>query len=479
MPFLIERSENVILRNLSFDYARPFHSEGRVIAITSSTVDLEISEHFPFEVRHGVLVFTSGTAVSGPATTVKSGEILFPYGSLLAFDPGKRETTFMAKDLYGIGEGVVAGVIGPRQVRLSLEDVSARPGDVLVFSPKKRDYPGVIISDSSQVLLSHVTIHHSGGMGVIAQRSRDLLLRHVAVTPSPNGKRIISTTADATHFVNCRGSIVMEDCMFEQQKDDATNVHGLYARITRLLSQNRFEARLMHPQQVGIDFVGRGTRLELIESASLRQRGIAVASAVERLNSEYTIIETEQALPPEVVVGDCIADADANTADVVIRNCVMRGNRARGVLLGSRGRIVVEDNLFHIPGAAILFEGDARFWYEQAGVRDVEIRGNTFDNCNYGVWGNSVIQVGAGIAPEHRQTSRYNRNIVIEDNLFRTFSALPLLSVYSVDGLTFRGNRLERTQAYPASGEPGNLFDVKFSDRVVLEEPLRVGSPAN
>jgi hypothetical protein len=85
-----------------------------------------------------------------------------------------------------------------------------------------------------------------------------------------------------------------------------------------------------------------------------------------------------------------------------------------------------------------------------------------------------VIQVGAGIAPEHRKTSRYNRDIVIADNLFRTFSPLPLLSLYSVDGVTFRGNRLERTQAYPVTRGESGLFDVTDSDRVVLHEPLEV-----
>lgn len=472
LPFLIAQSQDVTLRNLSVDFVRPFHSEGRVLAISPSTVDLEFSEAFPYEIRHGVLVFTSGAVPSGPATTVKSGQVLYPYGSLLAFDPRKREPGYMARDRYSIGEGIVGQAIGARQVRLTLDKVPAQPGDILVFSPKTRDYPGIVISDSSTVHLSGVTIHHSGGMGVIAQRSRDLFLQQVQVTPPPGGERIVSTTADATHFVNCRGRVVMENCLFEQQTDDATNVHGLYAKITRLLAPDRMEVRLMHPQQAGIDFVQAETRLELTHGPSLQPRGFAVAKAVERLNSECTVVETEQPLPPGVGIGDCVADAEANTAEVLIKNCVIRGNRARGILLGSRGKMVIEGNTFHVPGASILFEGDARFWFEQAGVQDVVIRGNTFDNCNYGVWGNSCIQVGAGIAKEYRKTTRYNRNIVIADNLFRVFSQLPLLSIYSADGLTFRRNRLEPTQAYPAAGTAAKLFDIADSDHVAVEDPV-------
>jgi len=137
----------------------------------------------------------------------------------------------------------------------------------------------------------------------------------------------------------------------------------------------------------------------------------------------------------------------------------------------------VEGNTFHTPGAAILFEGDSRFWFEQAGVRDVVIRDNTFDNCNFGVWGTGCIQVGSGIADEFKSSSRYNRNIRIENNLFRVFSPLPLLSIYSVDGLTFVGNRLEKTKAYPVpEGKEGKLFMITDSDNVKVEDPATVSS---
>ncbi len=98
-------------------------------------------------------------------------------------------------------------------------------------------------------------------MGVIAQRSRNLSLRSIMVSPPPGGRRIVSTTADATHFVNCTGTIEIVNCLFEQQKDDATNIHGLSAKITRILAPDQFEITMVHPQQAGIDFIKPGTRL--------------------------------------------------------------------------------------------------------------------------------------------------------------------------------------------------------------------------
>jgi hypothetical protein len=153
-----------------------------------------------------------------------------------------------------------------------------------------------------------------------------------------------------------------------------------------------------------------------------------------------------------------------------IHHCVIRSNRARGILLGSRAKMLIEDNVFRTPGAAILREGDGRFWYEQAGGRDLVIRRNRFEDCNFGVWGKATIEVGAGIEKDSRAASRYNRNIVIEENVFRTFGHGPLVQMYSVDGLTVRGNRVESSTAYPPRQPDARRSDITDSDHVAITE---------
>ena len=83
------------------------------------------------------------------------------------------------------------------------------PGNVVSIGGNERECPGIVISSCADVALSDVTIHHCGGMGVIAQCSENVRLERVRVTPSErDGQlRMISTTADATHFVSCRGKI--------------------------------------------------------------------------------------------------------------------------------------------------------------------------------------------------------------------------------------------------------------------------------
>ena len=205
------------------------------------------------------------------------------------------------------------------------------------------------------------------------------------------------------------------------------------------------------------------------DGPSLVTYGESVVKAVERLNKEFTRVTLTQPLPAESVVGDVVASV-FGYPETWIHHCVIRNNRARGILLGSRAKMVIEDNLFHTAGAAILLEGDGRYWYEQAGVRDLVIRRNTFDNCNFGVWGKATIEVGAGIEKTCRATSRYNRHVLIADNVFRTFGSGPLVQMFSVDGLTIRSNRVETTGAYPAKQPDAKLFDIVESDNVNVGE---------
>ena len=468
-PFLLEKSSDIVLQNFSIDYVRTFHSEGTILSVNAEGMELGFAPEFPHDVRNGVLVFTSGAKTVGQQTSVTSGEVLFPYGSLLEYDPIKRETAYMAQD-YWVAGGIAAKQLPAGHVKLLMPGITGTPGNVLVFGAARRDVPGFVLSESRDVRLEGIDLFHCGGMGVIAQRSHNIAIERMRVTQAPGSGRVVSITADATHFVNCTGRIVLKDCLFEGQKDDATNVHGIYSRITRRLAADRVEVKLVHPQQFGLDFFTPGMKLELVHGPSLVTYGEAEVKSVVRVNKEYSQLTFTAPLPVEFITGDVVANEAENQSEVSITGCTIRCNRARGILLGSRGKIRVEGNTFHTPGAAILLEGDGCFWFEQAGVRDLVIRSNTFDNCNYGVWGEGVIAVGSGILPSERAHSRYNRNILIEGNLFRQFDSSPIIHAYSVSGLTYRDNRQEQTTAYPSWRKSGPRFVITDSDAVSIEE---------
>jgi hypothetical protein len=464
-PFLVQDSSDITFENFSIDFSRPFHSEGIIVAVHEDGMDVRIPEQFPFKVRNGLLMFVAGEGDSGPLTTVSNGE-LYGSGHLLEFDTEKRETAYMARDWFFTGTAAYpARDLGGRVVRLLIPGLTGTPGNTLAFGPNHRNHPGFVITRSSDVSFENITIHHSGGMGILGQLSHNILVNNCRVTPSHG--RVISTTADATHFVNCTGYIRLTNNLFENQKDDATNIHGIYVQVAEIAGPDEVLVQLKHRQQHGFDFLHPGVEVEFVHGRSMITIGAAVVKESTRLNKEFTRVVFDGELPDGLAAGDAVA-AIRDYPEVTIAGNTIRNNRARGMLLNCRGKTVVENNYFHTPGAAILFEGDSFFWFEQGGVRDCVIRNNTFDNCLFGVWGKAVIDVKAGIL-ERREESRYNRNILIENNTFRMFDDLSLLHAYCVDGLTWRNNTVEKTDAYPPLGKSFKTFDISHCDNVSID----------
>lgn len=465
-PFIIEDSTNVTLINLSIDFSRTFHSEGIIVAVQQAGVDVQIPENFPYRVHNGMLTFVSSETRFDALTTVGQNDL---YGSahILEFDTIRRETAFMARDYFFNGTtSYPATDLGNRRVRLHVPHLTGTVGNTLVFGPNHRSHPAIVVTHSKSIAFECITIFHAGGMGLIAQLSHNISMTGCQVTPSSG--RIVSTTADATHFVNCTGFIRLYNNLFENQKDDATNIHGIYAQVIAAPAPEVLVVQLRHRQQHGLDFLKPGILVEFVQAKSMITIGHAVVTEAKRTNKEITEIHLDRSLPPELVPGDSVATAQ-DFPEVTISGNIIRNNRARGMLLNCRGRTVVEENFFHTPGAAILFEGDSFFWFEQGGVSDCTIRNNIFENCLFGVWGNAVIDVKAGIL-ERMEQSRYNRNIRIEENIFRMSGEMPLLRAYCVDGLIWRNNSFQRTSAYPVSRPSAQRFEISHSDHVAIDE---------
>lgn len=456
-PFNLEGCRNVTIRNLSIDFTRTFHSEGTVRAAGNGWLELEFPKEYRCDLTDGCLRFLDD-----------EGRV-YPYSSLLEFDAQKREPAFHVDDYWLPAHTIPAERRPDGRIRIFRSDLKASVGNTMVFGAARRLNPGFTLSDSQGIEILDVKIHHCGGMGVIAQRSRDIGIERMEVVPAPGKDRMISITADATHFANCGGQIRLIDCIFENQKDDASNIHGLYMPVDTIIGQEQLRVRWGHSGQYGVDFLVPGMTVEIVDNRTLETYARRTVAQVNRLNKMYTEITFTEPLPEKTGPGHLIA-ADEPGPDVLISGCRMAGNRARGLLIGSRGKVVIENNYFHIAGASILFEGDGNFWFEQSGVRDVTIRNNIFENGNYGSlgWGSACIAVGTGIP--QRQGCRYHRNIRVEGNLFRVFDPR-IVNLYCVDGFRFADdNRIVPTQDYPATFDPKRHFIFDHCDHIEIPQ---------
>lgn len=459
-PFYVCEAEDIELRNLRIDYDRTFHSEGHIVGISPEYIDLKFSPEYPYRIDEERLhmVDEEGTE--------------YPWFYLLEFNPKRLETEWKVNDQW-TGNSLKAIDLGNRTVRLMHPNLRGTVGNVMNLGMAERRVPAITVSDSKRVSLHDITIYHAGGMGIIAQRSRDLLLERLVVEPAPGKDRVVSAAADAMHFVNCSGYIRMYDCRMLCQTDDATNIHGVYYRIAELAQPNRLIVELANDAQRGFDYLKKGLQIEFVCSKNLQTYAHAKIKDAHAINTELTRFEVnlENDIPEDAKPMDAIAGC-SEYPEVHIRGCYFGQNRARGLLLGSRAKMLIEDCTFHNGGPALLMEGDARYWFEQAGVRDVTIRNNLFDNCYYGHWGTGVISVGTGLDRDKWPECRYNQNVKVLNNTFRLIQQ-PVMDLYCLKGLTLWGNRFVMSHDYPNNiniSEPEQLIRAIDCDDLDLQE---------
>ena len=253
-PFSLEDCENITVRDLTIDFTRTFNSEGTVVAKGDGWLEIEFPEDYLCDIVNGCLRFRDAEGT------------VYPFSNLLEFDAVRREPAFRATDYWLSNRTIPAEKCANGNIRILRKDLTATVGNVMVFGAAARYNPGFTLADCRGVAIRDVNLYHCGGMGVIAQRSRDIELRKLVIVPSPGKGRMISITADATHYVNCGGYIRMIDCTFENQKDDATNIHGLYMAVEKVGDADKLLLRWRNSGQYGVDFIVPGMTLELVDN---------------------------------------------------------------------------------------------------------------------------------------------------------------------------------------------------------------------
>ena len=451
---LVQDSRNVTLRNVTIGWERPYFSEGTVVGYDGDRTVLRIDRtKFPYRFVDTSLREWDPAAfpgLSADAWIAFAGEdwqevpirgVVFR-GDTHEMLEGVSHHFFSGRG-RPLGNGDVALDIDLRKV-----GIGASPGDVFLMRARARPHPAVCIDRATDTLLEDVVIQSAFGMGLIAQCSENVTFRgsgratdRTAGVFPPEG-RVSSSTLDATHFSNCRGRVLVENCWFQGMIDDALNVHDTSFQIT-FLSGRTVRCRFMHPQAFGYEVFRTGDRVRFIRSRTLEDGPEVAVAAVRRMDEKNLELSLAADVPGGYEVGDALENASAQP-DVVFRGNVACRNWANGVLLTTRGRVTVEGNLFdRIAGGVIKFPGDARTWYEAGACRDVTVTNNIFRNCLLGPFAAAIVDACPVVNDLAGQKVRYHRNIRIVGNEFETFD-VPLLAARSVSNLVWRANRIVR-----------------------------------
>ncbi|MEN1680517.1 MAG: right-handed parallel beta-helix repeat-containing protein [Planctomycetota bacterium] len=481
IPISAEGCDGLTLKGLSINWRRPFNFQGEVVAVHASenAFDLRVHDDVAYEVRRDRLMFLGKPSRrpnawrewAPPPTEELTWEHNLQWN--MWFN-GQTRRPIPSEHLWGLEPDPRVGEVGPRTIRL-FDAMSQLPEVGWVVAVKgmvdpNRTSPAIRVARCSDVVLEDVTIHHAGGMGLIAQRTDGVTLRRYRVELPARAGRIVTTTADGSHFNGCRGDILLEDCLFENMLDDATNVHGCFVRVDARRGPNTFVCRRVHSQQRGLIVMETGDRVGFVNSDNLQPTGEATVVATRELNSdlfEVTFDRVPSELPERCGVYNLTWQPN-----LTVRNCLVRNHRARTMLVATAGDVLIEDNRFEYSSmAGIQFEGDNGFWWESGPTRSVLIRRNVFrDNIG------SALRIAPQIDTERFPRAVYHGGIVFEDNLIEA-DHRRVVEATAVDGLVFRNNTIRPTGYLDEPVTSAPSFDIRSGRGVVIEGNRYEGTP--
>ena len=342
-------------------------------------------------------------------------------------------------------------------------------GNFLVMRHNSRDHAGIFLLHSKDLLLANIDMFHCGGLGVLAQFCENVHLDRCHVRPNPAKGRYLSGHDDGAQISNCRGMVRIENCEYAGLMDDPINVHGTSVRIIRKTASNQLLCRFMHSMSVGMLWGRKGDKVAFIENESMHTFAHGTVHAFRLLSATDFELTLDAPVPEGLEQGDALENLTWSP-DVVIRNCKFGSCRARGLLVTTPGRVVIEKNLFESSGSAILISGDANGWYESGAVRDVLIRGNTFKApcmTNLYQFCEGIISIFPIIPAPEKAPEPFHRNIRVEENVFCAFD-YPVLYAKSVDGLTFSNNRIVRSTSFEPYHRRKHMLNFEHCLRVTV-----------
>ena len=457
IPFIIEESSNVKVTNINIDWEVPFTLEGLVVAndVSKHTFDIEVKT--PYVVEFGRLYLSLEREDSPYERKYGKRFAMWEHYNLeiaenIFWDP-KTMAPLYNTQLYHIPErGVKAEEIKKGVIRLSAKMKNLPPiGSIFVSKGdylQNRTSPAFRVFKSKNLEFKNVNVYHAGAMGLIAERSEDITLDGFNVVLRKGSGRMVTTTADATHFCNVKGTVIIKNSIFENMLDDATNIHGTYLRVNKIIDEYTLAVETYHPHQNGYLFGEEGDFVKIVDQKNLGYKTDSlILKKVKRINEKITYITFDKPITGNVDIYDGVENISWHAA-AIIENNVVRNNRARSFLITTPRKVVVRNNKLSSQMATFSITGDLGLWNESGFCDDLLIENNVIENS---VFGGNGAQAIFFIEPQYfdknNKEGKYSKKITIRNNIIKTFDSSILVAA-SIDGLIFENNQIIQTDTY-------------------------------
>jgi hypothetical protein len=465
-PFTFDNCKNITLKNIIIDWENPLIAQGEVLKVNDQYIELGINhKEFPHRLQDNKLIFETYNYQQNS------------WKSTMEFDRKGRYIVPQTGDNGCLGNDwkeYLAEATMPGVIRLH-HNFSRKPtvGNFLVLRHAERTHSGVFIFESKNIKIEKLTLYHAAGLGILAQFSENLTFNAYRAIPNRSKNHYFGGGDDGLQISNCRGQVTVTNCEFAGLMDDPINVHGTSVQVQEIISDKELKCKFMHPQSVGLNWGHKGDKISFIENTRMNSMGAGTVVEFKPIDNEYFTLTFAAAIPPELEIGDALENLTWSP-NFTVKNTHFKNCRARGLLVSTPGKVVIENNIFESSGSAILISGDANGWFESGAVNDVLIKNNTFTElCNTSSYQfcEAIISIFPIIPQLDKDTPAFHKNIRIEGNQFNPFD-YSVLFARSVEGISFINNTVTRSHTFEPFHDRLYTFTFEYCKNIKLSGNL-------
>lgn len=254
-----------------------------------------------------------------------------------------------------------------------------KPGREYFVYDNSRKNVGVFAHGCKNLTIKNFTQRFSYSLALVCQDCDTLTFDGLNMSPEDIKKFGFCSIADFLHLCCCRGQITIRNGFFSSSGDDVLNVHGVHFRIVSK-KDNEICVRFCHTDAYGYNVFHPGDKIAVIDKNSLLEQAQSTVLSSELIDL-HTIKLTLDAPIADSYVGQMIENVSA-CPDVLFEKNRFERISTRGILLTTRGKIVIRDNDFTFTKMwAIEVADDARDWFESGMVCDLTVENNRFIEC--------------------------------------------------------------------------------------------------
>ncbi len=479
-PFRIDRCENITLRNFNIDYAVPGSVYGTVMCDNGEYFDLDFSKsEFNADVTEdGSLHFFDNAGEREKITRCAILDEIDSKTNTMIFN-----RYFVRLDPVREGDGLAYMYrksrfekIGENLIRFHVErdfDVNKKPtvgnlvirerthtvGNYILFDVAGRENVNFQIDRCTDVHLENINMHASMGLAVITTNCKDLYFNSVNSVVRKDSHRITAVKDDVFHLVATRGEVMVENCILENMKDDALNIHSFYLTARERVGANSVIIGISGRANRIFDFCTCGQKLRVL-NPDYTDTGLVYTVKEHSYASESTVKLTFEEELDSAVTEGCLFDDSVEAATVTVRDCHIRSTLGR-IVIQTPSKAVIENCRFDTVGHAVIVNGRSKIYGESAPSKELIIRNNVFNGMG------ERTDICTGIGCYNPENKIIYGSVTVENNSFVSHGGGHLGLKY-FDKVIIRGNSFGTNPSFTPKSQKSNI-ETHYCNSVEIE----------